>query len=84
MHIILSPEGKLAKTNKWNKGFYYMASRANVPIIVACIDYKTKVIEIKGIINPQENIDLVMQQINNMYKNVTAKHPENFQLHENK
>jgi len=84
MHVILSPEGKLAKTNKWDKGFYYMASRANVPIIVASIDYKKKEIKIKGIINSQQDINSVMQQINNMYDNVTAKHPEKFQLHENK
>jgi 1-acyl-sn-glycerol-3-phosphate acyltransferase len=84
MHVVLSPEGKLAKTNKWDKGFYYMASRANVPIIVASIDYKKKEIEIKGIIDSQQDINLMMQQINNMYKNVTAKYPEKFQLYENK
>ena len=48
LHIILSPEGQLAKTNHWKKGFYYMAKNANVPIIVGYIDYKKKEIGLKG------------------------------------
>ncbi len=28
LHVILSPEGTLAKVIKWNKGFYYMAWKA--------------------------------------------------------
>ena len=84
LNIVLSPEGKLAKAINWNKGFYYMASRANVPIVVACIDYKKKEIEIKGIIDQKDDLNSVMQQINVMYENVTEKHPQYFQLNENK
>ena len=80
LHIIVSPEGTRKKVVQWNKGFYYMALKANVPIIVAYIDYKKKEIGIKGVIDNLENIDAVMHQINAMYKDVTAKYPENFSL----
>ncbi|MBN1119382.1 MAG: 1-acyl-sn-glycerol-3-phosphate acyltransferase [Bacteroidales bacterium] len=80
LHIILSPEGTRSKVKKWDKGFYYMALKANVPIIVGYLDYKRKEIGIKGVINNLENIDTVMQQINLMYKDVSAKYPENFSL----
>ena len=57
-----------------------MALRANVPIIICYLDYQKKEIGIKGVINNLENIETVMQQINRMYKDVTAKYPENFSL----
>ncbi|MHB9142363.1 MAG: 1-acyl-sn-glycerol-3-phosphate acyltransferase [Paludibacter sp.] len=84
LHIILSPEGAFAKVTKWNKGFYYMANKANVPIVVGYLDYKKKEIGIKGVIDEHENIKTVMVQINTMYKDVTAKHPENFSLETNR
>lgn len=80
LHIIVSPEGTRKKVVQWNKGFYYMALKANVPIIVGYIDYKKKEIGIKGVIDNLENINAVMHQINSMYKDVTAKYPENFSL----
>ena len=80
LHIIVSPEGTIKKVVQWNKGFYYMALKANVPIIVGYIDYKKKEIGIKGVIDNLENINAVMHQINSMYKDVTSKYPEKFNL----
>ena len=57
-----------------------MALKANVPIIVGYLDYQKKEIGIKGVINNLENIDSVMQQINLMYSDVTAKYPDKFSL----
>ena len=50
LHIVVSPEGWIKKTTKWNKGFYYMARKANVPIVVACLDYRKKEMGVKGVI----------------------------------
>ncbi len=80
LHIIISPEGGFAKTTKWKKGFYYMAQRANVPIIVGYMDFKTKEIGVKGVIYDTENVNSVMKQINEMYKGVSGKYTENFAL----
>ena len=80
VHAIISPEGTRKKVIKWNKGFYYIAFKAKVPIVVSYLDYQKKEIGIKGVIDDIENIETVMQQINLMYKDVTAKYPENFSL----
>jgi len=82
LHIIISPEGAIENVTKWNKGFYYMAVKAKVPIIVGYLDYEKKEIGIKGIIENPDNISTVMQQINLMYKDVTAKYPSKFSLEE--
>jgi len=80
LHIVISPEGTRKKVIRWNKGFYYIANKANVPIVVVYLDYKKKEIGIKGVISQTEDIRTVIHQINTMYKDVTAKYPENFSL----
>ncbi len=80
LHIILSPEGHLAKSNHWKRGFYYMAIKADVPIVVAYIDYKKKEIGIKSVLRNISNVNETMTEISNIYKKVNAKYPENFIL----
>ena len=78
VHILLFPEGTRAKVGKWKKGFYLMAKRAEVPIVVGYLDYAKKEIGMKGVIRKTDNIKLVMSEINSYYKGITAKHPEDF------
>ena len=80
LHIVLSPEGQLAKTDHWKKGFYYMANRANVPIVVAYIDYKKKEIGIKGVIKDTSNMKKTISEISQMYEGVVGKNSKNFLL----
>jgi len=80
LHVVISPEGWIRKVSSWNKGFYYMALKANVPIVVTYLDYKKKEVGIKGVIYDIKNYDSVIMQINDMYKDVEGKHPEQFVL----
>jgi len=80
LHIVLSPEGALAKTTRWDKGFYYMAHKAKVPVVVSYLDYHKKELGIRGVIRNLDNMNIVMDQINMMYSGVTAKYPESFSL----
>lgn len=80
LHIVMSPEGQLAKTARWKKGYYYIAVKANVPILVGYIDYHKKEIGIKGVIDTSSSIGFVRKEIAELYSDVTAKHPEKFSL----
>jgi 1-acyl-sn-glycerol-3-phosphate acyltransferase len=80
LHIVLSPEGQLAKITHWKRGYYYMAENANVPIIVGYLDYKKKEIGIKGVIDNLTNIRIVKKEIAELYSDVTAKYPEKFSV----
>jgi len=80
LHIVISPEGWIKKVEKWNKGFYYMALKAKVPIVVAYLDYKKKEMGIKGVIYDITDYESVVAQINEMYKGVSGKCPEQFVL----
>ena len=80
MHLVICPEGGFAPTERWNPGFYYMAVKANVPVVVACIDFGLKEAGIKGVISDLSDKDKVYQQLAEMYRGVTARHPECFML----
>ena len=80
MALALAPEGTRKKVTHWKKGFYYIAQKANVPIVVVFIDYKRKVIGVKKTIKPSGDLNADMIEIKNCYKDVTAKIPENFSV----
>lgn len=80
LHVVICPEGGFPATQKWNPGFYYMALKAEVPIVVAYIDYQKKEAGIKGIISDLSDIKSVYRQLALYYDGVTACYPENFAL----
>ena len=61
-------------------GFYYTALKAQVPIVLAYIDYKDKQIGLTQSIIPSGNVEKEMTEIKNFYRNRQGKHPENFAI----
>lgn len=80
LHVVISPEGWIKKVPDWNRGFYHIAKKAEVPIVVAYLDYNKKEMGVKGVIYNVTDYDTVKNQINTMYKGVYGKRPENFVL----
>jgi 1-acyl-sn-glycerol-3-phosphate acyltransferase len=46
--IALSPEGTRKKVDKLRTGFYFIAKKANVPIVMVGLDYSKKELECFG------------------------------------
>jgi 1-acyl-sn-glycerol-3-phosphate acyltransferase len=42
LYLVVPPEGTRSRTEYWKSGFYRIALGANVPVIPAWIDYRTK------------------------------------------
>lgn len=81
-HIVVSPEGWVHRRSKWNKGFYHMAQKANVPIVVATLDYQKKEMGVAKVIHDLSDFNSVIREMNEVYKDVQGKNPERFALHE--
>ena len=69
----ISPEGTRKKVNKWKTGFYYIAKKANVPVICAALDFENKQILISKPFNLTQNIDEDINQLRNFFKGVKGK-----------
>ena len=80
LHIILSPEGTRKKNTVWKRGFYYIARRGNVPIIIGYLDYSKKQIGVLDVIYEFKNIDETMSHISQLYKNIHGKYDDKFDI----
>ena len=77
LYLLNTPEGTRSYAEKWKNGFYHIAQKAEVPILLAFCDYKKKEAGIEVMIDPKnKSLEEVMQQIELYYENVTAKYPE--------
>jgi 1-acyl-sn-glycerol-3-phosphate acyltransferase len=75
--ILLVPaEGTRSAAPKWKLGFYYIAKDTELPILLSYLDYKKKEAGIGHLVKPSNDFEKDMLEIENFYKNITAKHPE--------
>ena len=77
-HLAVAPEGTRKMAEEWKRGFYYIALKANVPILLAYIDYLKKEAGVKAIFYPTGNAEADINAIKAYYRGVTARHPRNF------
>lgn len=80
--LCVTPEGTRSLNPNWKKGFYFIALKAQLPILLYALDYERKHIECKHIIEPTGNVDEDMKRIKNYYKDFKGKHPEKFTVGE--
>lgn len=79
-HLCITPEGTRKRVSEWKKGFYYIALKANLPIMLYAMDYEQKVIRCTKCITPNGNIDEQMKEIKEYFRDVKGKHPELFTI----
>jgi len=78
MHLVLSPEGTRENVTDWKKGFYYIAKRADIPIVVGYIDYSKKEIGVIKTIDHMDSLVDIMKSLSNIYNSSMARYPEKF------
>lgn len=76
--IAITPEGTRKRVTKWKKGFYYIALKAEVPIVLIAFDYAKKTISFLDVFHPTGNVKKDIKTIRSKYNGVEAKHPEQF------
>ncbi|MCD7916799.1 MAG: 1-acyl-sn-glycerol-3-phosphate acyltransferase [Tannerellaceae bacterium] len=76
--LAITPEGTRKRAREWKKGFYYIAQKAHVPVMMIYFDYAKKEIGSKGLFYPTGNVEEDIYKIRTHYRGVTGRHPENF------
>ena len=74
--IGISPEGTRDKTSRWRTGFYYIALKADVPIVMAYIDYENKVCGLGPSLKPTGDIQADFEIIRDFYSGIMGKYPQ--------
>ncbi len=78
VQLIVPPEGTRSKARYWKTGFYYIALGANVPIVMAYMDYARKESGLGPVFEPTGNIEADMARIKAFYQPFTGKNPDQF------
>ncbi len=74
----ISPEGTRKKVEKWKTGFYYIAKGANVPIVMATLDFENKTVKISEPYYPTDHLEKDFDNFKSFFKNIKGKNPELF------
>jgi 1-acyl-sn-glycerol-3-phosphate acyltransferase len=74
--LALSPEGTRKKVAHWKTGFYYIAKGANVPIVMATLDFENKKMKISEPYYLTEDLEKDFDHFKLFYKNVKGRNPE--------
>ncbi len=76
--LCVTPEGTRSANKDWKKGFYYIALKANLPILLYGMDYGKKAIVCTKTIIPSGDVDRDMAEIKSYYTAFEGKHPAKF------
>lgn len=73
--MVVSPEGTRSGAEQWKKGFYHIAYKAGVPIVITAADYQKKEITFLAVFTPTGDVEGDIQQIQQHYADVHPRHP---------
>ena len=79
MQLILPPEGTRSKTRYWKTGFYYIAVGAQVPIVMAYMDYDKKISGLGPVFQPTGDLEADMDAIKAFYAPFKGKNAGQFE-----
>jgi 1-acyl-sn-glycerol-3-phosphate acyltransferase len=73
--VAIAPEGTRSRTDHWKSGFYHLALAAEVPVGLAFIDYRRRLVELRTtlVLTGQSGRDL--EQLRAFYRDVQGCRP---------
>jgi 1-acyl-sn-glycerol-3-phosphate acyltransferase len=78
LQLVVPPEGTRGKTRHWKTGFYFIALQAQVPIVLAYMDYARKVSGLGPLFTPTGDVDKDMLEIKQFYAGIRGRNEDQF------
>jgi 1-acyl-sn-glycerol-3-phosphate acyltransferase len=78
VQLIVPPEGTRSKARHWKTGFYHIARSAQVPIVMAFMDYSTKRSGLGPLFQPTGNMEVDLAAIKAFYRPFKGKNADQF------
>jgi 1-acyl-sn-glycerol-3-phosphate acyltransferase len=78
VQLVVPPEGTRSKARYWKTGFYYIAVSAQVPIVMAYMDYEKKISGLGPMFLPSGDIEADMVAIKAFYAPFKGKNAAQF------
>ena len=78
VQLIVPPEGTRSKVREWKTGFYWIAHSAQVPIVLAYMDYHDKRSGLGPLFQPTGDIEADMARIKAFYAPFKGRNADQF------
>ncbi|MGM9483929.1 1-acyl-sn-glycerol-3-phosphate acyltransferase [Roseateles sp. NT4] len=78
VQLIVPPEGTRSKTIYWKTGFYWIAVTAQLPIVMAHMDYPRKLVGLGPLFQPTGDVEADMAAIKRYYAQFKGKNSDQF------
>ncbi len=80
--LCITPEGTRSKVTTWKTGFYHMAMKAGVPIMMVGFDYELRVVVVSDPFIPSGNMEADFELMDRFFEKITPRHPEKSKYHD--
>ncbi len=74
--VVIPPEGTRGQSGRWKSGFYWIAVKSKVPIVLSFLDYARKVGGVGTVFRPTGDLDADFEKIRDFYEGVLGKYPD--------
>jgi 1-acyl-sn-glycerol-3-phosphate acyltransferase len=78
VQLVVPPEGTRGATRHWKTGFYYIALTAEVPIVMAYMDYERKLSGLGPVFKPTGDVERDMADIKAFYAPFKGRNAKQF------
>jgi len=75
--ICITPEGTRQKVQKFKSGFYYIAKRADVPVLPIIFNFGKKELQIEELMYMGDDAEVEIARLQDVYREALGKRPEN-------
>lgn len=74
--LVIAPEGTRHHVTEWKRGFYHIAKKAGLPIVMAKVDGKQKTAHVGETFHLTDDIEADMQSIQNAFAGLDGINPK--------
>jgi 1-acyl-sn-glycerol-3-phosphate acyltransferase len=74
--LVITPEGTRSKVDKWKRGFYHIAKKADIPVVAGYVDTRTMTCGIGPTFTLSEDMDADIKIIQAFFKDKVGINPE--------
>lgn len=80
MHLAVAPEATRKANPNWKTGFYHIARSASVPLLMAVLDYRSRVLRLDGPLETTDDMASDLKLVLASYAGADGKFPGKFIL----
>jgi len=76
IRLCLAPSGSRGRGDYWRSGFYHLALQAEVPVLLAYVDYNRRRIGVGPLLRLSGEVERDMNEIRRFYFGIEGKYPD--------